>query len=46
MAFKLANIKRDYQLFLKVKEDINNYLKNNNISDELKNILNKYSKLD
>ena len=46
MAFKLANIKRDYQLFLKVKEDINNYFKNNNISDELKNILNKYSKLD
>ena len=46
MAFKLANIKRDYQLFLKVKEDINNYVKNNNISDELKNILNKYSKLD
>ena len=45
MSFKLANIKRDYNIFLKVKEDIKDYV-NNSETEKLNKMIDYYSKLD
>ena len=46
MHFRLANIKQDFDLLLKAKIDSEEYLKNVNDDDYLKNLLNVSSNLD
>ena len=46
LQFKLASIKRDYNMLLKAKEDSLEYLKNNNNDKNITDILNNSYKLD
>ena len=46
MNFKLANIKRDFKLLLKAKEDSLEYLNSNDYNSDIINILDNSYNLD